>query len=102
MQRSSHEVDRNNFIATYGALLFGVPSAGMDVEALAAMVGDLPARSTLGDLDNRIGHRLRHRQHKEFCEAYSFEDSILARFFELDETPTVQKVLLEDLENLLY
>ena len=93
MQRSEDEVDRANFVATYGALLFGVPSAGMDVKALAAMIGYLPARTTLNDLDDRIGHRLRHRQHKEFCEAYHFEDSILARFFELNETPTVQQVL---------
>jgi hypothetical protein len=92
MSQSNDEMDWMNFVATYGALLFGVPSAGMEVEALASMVGDLPARTTLHALDNRIGQRLRNRQHQQFCDAFQFEDSVLARFYELLESPTVQKV----------
>jgi hypothetical protein len=73
-------------------LLFAVPNSGMDVEAIASMVGDLPARTTLHDLDFRIGQRLRLKQHLEFCEAFQFEDSVLARFYERYESRTVVKV----------
>lgn len=91
MNRSSDQTLKAIVVATYGALLFAVPSAGMDVEALATMVGDLPARTTLNELDARIGQRLRRRQHHDFCEAFPFEDSKLARFYELHESPTVEK-----------
>jgi hypothetical protein len=64
----------------------------MDVEALVAMIGDAPARTTLHNLDRRIGHRLRLRLHDEFCDAFHFQDSIIARFYELDESPTVVQV----------
>lgn len=92
MQRATDATLRETVVATYGALLFAVPSAGMDVEAIASMVGDLPARTTLHELDARIGQRLRLRQHLDFCEAYQFEDSVLARFYELHESPTVEMV----------
>jgi hypothetical protein len=92
MRRSKDLIDEENVVATYGALLFAVPSAGMDVEALATMVGDLPARTTLHELDARIGQRLKLRQHNEFCKAFPFQDSVLARFYELHESPTVERV----------
>ena len=92
MQKSTDVMLRETVVSTYGALLFAVPSAGMDVEAIASMVGDLPARTTLHELDARIGQRLRLRQHLDFCEAFQFEDSVLARFYELHETPTVEMV----------
>jgi len=91
MDKSSDQTLKAIVVATYGALLFAVPSAGMDVEALATMVGDLPARTTLNELDARIGQSLRRRQHRDFCEAFPFEDSKLARFYELHESPTVEK-----------
>jgi hypothetical protein len=92
MQKSKDPLLKESVVATYGALLFAVPSEGMDVEALATMVDDLPARATLHELDARIGQRLRRRQHLDFCEAFPFEDSILARFYELHESRTVEKV----------
>jgi hypothetical protein len=92
MWRGTDVVLKDTVVATYGALLFAVPSGGMDVEAIASMVGDLPARTTLHELDARIGQRLRLRQHTEFCEAFQFEDSVLARFYELHESRTVDKV----------
>jgi hypothetical protein len=92
MQKSKDESLKRSVVAIYGALLFAVPSEGMDVEALAAMVDDLPARTTLHELDARIGQRLRRRQHLDFCEAFPFEDSVLARFYELHESRTVEKV----------
>jgi hypothetical protein len=61
----------------------------MDVEALASMVQDMPARTTLDDLDKRIGHRRKRKLHSDFCEAFNFRDALIARFYELDESPTV-------------
>jgi hypothetical protein len=92
MARSADENDQNNLKSISGALFFGVPSYGMNVEALTAMVANLPARTTMHDLDRRIGHRLRRRLHNDFCQAFHFEDSVIARFYELDESPTVQPV----------
>jgi hypothetical protein len=89
MSQSSNAIDKINVQCTYGALFFGVPSAGMDVEAIAEMVGDLPARTTLNELDRRIGHRLRNRQHNLFCQSFGYRDSVIARFYELLPTPTV-------------
>ena len=94
MWRGTDVALKDTVVATYGALFFAVPSGGMDVEAIASMIGDLPARTTLHELDARIGQRLRLRQHIEFCEAFQFEDSVLARFYELHESRTVDKVSL--------
>lgn len=44
MKESSDSEDNCNLNSVYGALFFGVPSQGMDTEALAAMVGDKPQR----------------------------------------------------------
>ena len=89
LSQSSHSIDQINVNCTYGALFFGVPSAGMDVEAIAEMVGHLPARTTLNDLDRRIGHRLRDRQHNLFCDSFGYRDSVIVRFYEMLPTPTV-------------
>lgn len=91
MSHSTQEIDEVNVLCTYGALFFGVPSTGMDVEAIAEMIGDLPARTTLHELDRRIGQRLKSRQHNQFCESV-YSDSVIVRFFELSPTPTVVPV----------
>lgn len=44
MRESSNHVDRWNFLSTYGALFFGVPTHGMNVVAIRRLVQDLPAR----------------------------------------------------------
>ena len=92
LKESRDEMDETNFTSTFGALLFGVPSSGMNVTALATMMCHLPSRTTLNDLDSRIGSRLRIKQHRDFCKTFDFTDATLARFFELHETPTVRKV----------
>jgi hypothetical protein len=94
LKESRVQLDQQNFTSTFGALLFGVPSTGMNVDALATLIGHLPSRTTLNDLDIRIGARLRMKQHRQFCQAFDFRDAILARFFELHETPTIQKVIV--------
>jgi hypothetical protein len=94
MKNSSDADDKVNFDLIYGALFFGVPSQGMDTAALAAMVGDRPQRYDLSQLDQEVGHRLRSRQHDEFCEAFDFKDSKVVQFFETKKTATVKEVSL--------
>jgi hypothetical protein len=94
MKNSSDADDMANFDSIYGALFFGVPSQGMDTAALAAMVGDGPQRYELSLLDQDVGHRLRSRQHDEFCEAFDFKDSKIIQFFETKKTATVEEVSL--------
>ena len=92
MKDSDDLDDRLNFRSTYGALFFGVPSQGMDVGALAAMIGDLPQRYTLNLLDHQLGYRLKARQHDDFCKAFDYVDSKITHFFELKMSPTVNQV----------
>jgi predicted MarR family transcription regulator len=92
MKKSSDKDDNYNLISVYGALFFGVPSQGMDTEALAAMVGDKPQRYDLSLLNQEVGHRLRSRQHEDFCRALDFEDSKIIQFFETRKTSTVVEV----------
>lgn len=92
MKESSDSNDNRNLDSVYGALFFGVPSQGMDTEALAAMVGDKPQRYDLSLINDQVGHRLRSRQHDDFCKAFDFKDSKIIQFFETRKTPTVVEV----------
>jgi hypothetical protein len=92
MRKESNEDDDINLRSTYGALFFGVPSQGMNVEALATMIEDLPSRYTMSLLDERVGFRLQQRQHRDFCDAFPFEDSKIVQFFETKKSATVQLV----------
>jgi hypothetical protein len=56
-------------------LFFGIPNQGINIEALAAMVGDRPQRYDLALFNQEVGHRLQTRQHEEFCKAFDFEDA---------------------------
>ena len=89
MNASLNEDDLSNFRCTYGALFFGVPSQGMNVDAMAAMVQGLPAQYNLNLSNEQMGFRLRKRQHQEFCEAFSFRDSRIVQFLEQRKTPTM-------------
>ena len=89
---SENHEDKMNLYSTYGILFFGVPSQGMEVEAMAAMVGELPIRYTLNLLDQQLGFRLRSRQHEDFCKAFHFRDSRIVQFFELCKSHTVCEV----------
>lgn len=92
MKDSNDSNDRLNFRSTYGALFFGVPSQGMDVDALAAMIGDLPQRFTLNLLNQQLDHRLRSRHHDEFCKAFDYTDFKITYFYEKKRSPTVRQV----------
>ena len=89
MRKSPNKVDQETFLSTYGALFFGVPTQGMDVEAIASMVQDLPARYISTLLDQKDGFRLRQRQHENFCQAFDYKDSRIVQFFEMEKSQTV-------------
>ena len=92
MRYSTNEDDRLNLLSTYGALFFGVPSHGMNVEALASMVLKTPARYTLNLLDQQLGFSLREKLHTDFCRAFDYPDSKIVQFYELEKSPTVIQV----------
>lgn len=92
MESSTDPDDQLNLQSIYGALFFGVPSQGMNVEAMASMIEGLPARYTLNLLDQRLGFRLRNRQHEDFCKAFAYKNSKIVQFFELKKSPTVIQV----------
>ena len=82
----------DNMNSVYGALFFGVPSQGMDTEALAAMVEGKPQQHDLALLDQEVGIRLRSRQHEDFCRALDFTDSKIIQFYETRKTSTIIQV----------
>jgi hypothetical protein len=92
MKKSSNRNDQLTLNAIYGALFFGVPGRGMDVEALATMVQNLPSRYTMNLLDKNLGRLLQARQLNEFHNAFNFKDSKIIQFYEKNESPTVQQV----------
>ena len=92
MKNNTNPEDQLNMHSTYGALFFGVPSQGMNVEAMASMVEGLPARYTLNLLDQQLGFRLRNKQHEDFCKAFAYPDSKIVQFFELKKSPTLTQV----------
>ena len=92
MSHSENQDDRLNFLFTYGALFFGVPSQGMNVEALASMVSKMPAQYTLNLLDQQLGYGLREKLHRDFCKAFDYSDSKIVQFYELEKSPTVIQV----------
>lgn len=92
MKSSSNFQDKTNFRSVYGALFFGVPAQGMDVQDIAAMIQNRQQRCTSNLLDQRVGHMSRKKQHEEFCKAFDFPDSRIIQFFETRKTPTVRWV----------
>ena len=93
MNTSSNEVEQHTFKATHGILFFGVPSQGMNIEALAAtMIKDQPQRYDLVMLDRDLGFRLRAEKHMEFCKAFDYRDSKIISFYETEKTPTFKEV----------
>ncbi|KAI9889411.1 MAG: hypothetical protein M1814_005347 [Vezdaea aestivalis] len=89
--RHSSDPKANNVVkCTYGALFFGVPSQGMDMEALATIIGQNPQRATAALLDEQIFHRFRDKQNHSFCKAFDHQDSRIITFFETLESRTAR------------
>ncbi|KAI9891703.1 MAG: hypothetical protein M1814_002453 [Vezdaea aestivalis] len=89
--RQSPDPKANNIVkCTYGALFFGVPSQGMDTEALATIIKQNPQRATAALLDEQILYRLRDKQNNSFCKAFNYQDSRIITFFETSESLTAR------------
>ena len=91
MSASNHVDDKVNMNMTKGALLFGVPSQGMESQQLISLLqeNNLPAVYTAGLLDERYGFRLRMNQVYDFYKACSGSNAVVYAFYETEETHTV-------------
>jgi hypothetical protein len=76
----SDDSDRANFTSTYGALFFGTPNQGMNVESLVPMVGDQPNRYLLETLGK--GSEVLQALVRNFNETFTFRDSEVISFYE--------------------
>ena len=79
--------DQLNLQLIRGALFFGVPRQGMDVEALASMVEGLSNQYTSTLLDKNIGWRWRDSQEDAFLRIYPDSSLRLVQFYETRKTP---------------
>lgn len=84
--------DRDLLRATFGLLFFGVPSRGMEIKSLMAMVRGQPNASFVSILDRNS--ELLANQHRTFCKAFGFSDSIIISFFETEASRTAEHVSL--------
>ena len=86
MKDSKDRDDQQNFKATYGAMFFGVPSRGMNIESLRPMVSRQPNESFLINLGR--DSELLLTKNKIFCESFNFEASVVYSFYETVYSPT--------------
>jgi hypothetical protein len=84
--------DRDLLRATFGLLFFGVPSRGMAIKSLMAMVRGQPNAPFVSILDRNS--ELLANQHRTFCKAFDFSDSIIVSFFETEASRTAELVRL--------
>ncbi|KAI9890829.1 MAG: hypothetical protein M1814_003613 [Vezdaea aestivalis] len=110
MSKSSKSALVSILKRTYSALLFGVPSLGMDTEALATMIGEGLQLAVANQLEQGRDNRWRERKHLDYCDAFSFKDSRVIRFFEGSLSDTLKfrwlsngpKRLLVSRESAIY
>lgn len=82
--------DRANLNATYGALFFGTPNQGMDIESLVTMVGDQPNRYLLESLGK--GSEVLKALLNNFNEVFTSRDSEIISFYETQQSNQARKV----------
>jgi hypothetical protein len=82
--------DKQVLQSTYGALFFGVPNQGMDINSLLPMAESQPNLGFLLSLGPN-SDSLRNL-HRSFCKAFPFQDSEIISFFETEETRTAKLV----------
>jgi hypothetical protein len=82
----------NMLQAVYALVFFGVPSHGMAVESLRAMVCDQPNAPLVSMLDRDL--QILASQHQSFCEAFPYRDSKVFSFYETKRSPTAVNVRL--------
>jgi hypothetical protein len=72
--------DAANLKATWGALFFGTPNQGMDIESLVAMVGDQPNRCLVESLGK--GSEVLRDLLTNFNKIFASKDSEIISFYE--------------------
>ena len=92
MKDSKDEDDRQNFKATYGAMFFGVPNRGMDIESLRPMVSRQPNESFLINLGR--DSELLSMKSEIFRKSFNFEASVVLSFYETEYSPTAIPVCI--------
>ncbi len=92
MKDSEDERDQQNLKATYGALFFGVPSRGMDIDSLRPMVFGQPNEAFLMNLAR--DSELLMMKSESFCKAFNFENSKVLSFYETNQSPTAVPVCI--------
>lgn len=55
LDKSKNKQDQPTLMSIYGVLFFGVPSQGMDVQYLTAMVSSNRSKFTVNLLDREVG-----------------------------------------------
>jgi hypothetical protein len=88
--RNGNSVDKKTFDSTYGALFFGVPNQGMDIESLIPMAKERPNLPFLISLG--LSSSSLRNLHREFCKAFEFKDSEIVSFYETEESQTARRV----------
>lgn len=89
-ERHHDKWDQNLLFASYALFFFGVPSRGMDIRSLMAMVHGQPNSPFISLLDR--SSEFLATQHRDFCIAFPFEDSVVISFYETEKTPTAEQV----------
>jgi protein SERAC1 len=85
---STHDPDILDSI--YGALFFGVPNQGMNVESLIPMVENQVNQGLLHSMSNES--ELLRKQNRDFAKAFDFLESKIVCFYETLTSPTAIKV----------
>ena len=92
MKSSDDKVDLQNLKASYAALFFGVPSQGMNIDSLRQMVFNQPNETFLMNLGR--DSELLAMKSESFCKIFTFKDSKVFSFYEMDQSPTAVPVCL--------
>ena len=88
MRRAS---DRHLLLSSiYGALFFGVPNQGMDIESLIPMVENQVNQALLHSLGSES--QVLRGQRREFQKAFDSRESKIVCFYETVTSPTAIKV----------
>ena len=90
MKASKDEVDEQILNATCGAMFFGVPSRGMNIDSLRPMVSGQPNETFLINLGR--DSELLTMKSERFCKAFRSRDSKVLSFYETEQSPTAVPV----------
>jgi hypothetical protein len=74
----------------YGALFFGVPNQGMNIESLIPMVENQANQALLHSLGSES--QVLRSQRRDFQNAFNFRESKVVCFYETVTSPTAIKV----------